>query len=123
MVTHVFQKVLKKAREEGKIDPRLLAWDMPKITTGKAKHGHAKKLQLPPQLLVFPDSVISDLQKIIENIRLIAETKAMQVIGFTGAVPEQGTSTLTALLSLLMAAREKTVYNGSPEPEESKSKK
>ena len=56
----------------------------------------------------------------MENIRLIAESKSMQIIGFTSAVPEQGTSTLTALLSLLMAAREKTAFDETQQPEDLK---
>ncbi len=100
-----FQKVLKKARDDGQIDPRILT------VSETSTHFHGQQLQLPPQLLVLPEPVIRDLQKITENIRQTAESRQMQIIGFASAIPGQGTSTVTALLSLLMAAREKMNYD------------
>ena len=105
----IFHSALKKASQEGSLDPRLASWDQPKGAVKKAAP-RFKKLQLPQQLLAFPDAVIHDLQKVIENIRLIAEARSMQVIGISSAVPGQGTSSMTAILSLLLAAREKVAF-------------
>ena len=110
----IFQNVLKRAQEEGKLDPRMIPWERPKVNGKRVRRPIPyDKLQLPPQLLAFSESVVYDLQKIIENIRLLAETHSMQIVGFTSPIQHQGTSSLTALLSLLMAAREKVGYERS----------
>ena len=112
-----FQKVLKRARAEGTIDPRLLSVNSARTSAQKGLGLPYGDLQLPPQLVALPAAVIRDLQKITENIRQSAEVNKLQVIGFAGAVPGQGTATLTALLSLLMAAREQKDY-ARPEEQE-----
>jgi Mrp family chromosome partitioning ATPase len=105
-----FQQVLQKAKDEGKIDPGFLPWE----TSGKDQQANtpagAPKLELPPQLTVFSRTTLNDLQKIVENMRTAAVSRSMQVIGLTSAVAGEGTSTLTSLLSLLMAAREKMAF-------------
>ncbi len=118
----IFEQVLKKAGEDGVIDPRLLHWDAPLRVDGNERQGYIQKLQLPPQLALLPDDVVYDLQKIIENIRLIAESNSLQIIGFTSAIPNQGTSTITALLSLLMSAREKMAFDQIEKPKKSADK-
>ncbi len=102
----IFQQVLKRAGKEGQMDPRMAA-DM---SGKKIQYWNIKKLPLPPILMNLPENVISDLQKIMENIHQISESKSAQVIGFTSAIPNQGTSSMISLLSLLMAAREKLSY-------------
>ena len=106
----IYEQVLKKAREEGRIDPRLLPWDKVKMDKDKSHPLLDSKLHLPPQLLTLPQNVLVDTQKILENIYVMAKTRKIQVIGFTGAAPHQGTSSLLAILSLLMAAREKKSF-------------
>jgi len=102
----IFQEVLKKAENEGLMDPRIAA-----AMSGKKYQGwDLKKLRLPPILMNLPEDVIHDLQKIMENIHQICELKSIQIIGFTSAIPNQGTSCVVTLLSLLMAAREKLSY-------------
>ena len=73
----IFQQILKKAQQEGKVDPRLIPWEKPKVASRKSPGIAIQKLQLPPQLLAFPESVIHDLQKIMENIRLTSETRSL----------------------------------------------
>ncbi len=102
----IFQQVLKKAEKEGQIDPRLAE----AMSGKKTRFWSVKKLPLPPILTTLPENVIYDLQKIMENIRQIGESKSVQIIGFTSAIPNQGTSSVISLLSLLMAAREKMSY-------------
>jgi Mrp family chromosome partitioning ATPase len=102
----IFQQVLKKAENEGQMDPRLVE----AMSGKKARYWNVKKLPLPPILMTLPESVIYALQKIMENIRQVSETKSAQIIGFTSAIPRQGTSLMISLLSLLMAAREKLTY-------------
>jgi Mrp family chromosome partitioning ATPase len=63
----------------------------------------------------LPENVIHDLQKIMENIHQICELTSVQIIGFTSAIPNQGTSSVVTLLSLLMAAREKLSYENVDE--------
>lgn len=103
----IFQQVLKKAEKEGQMDPRLAA----AMSDKKTWYLDVKKIPLPPDLMTLPDNVIYDLQKIMENIRQISESKSAQIIGFTGAIPNQGTSTVISLISLLMAGREKMTYD------------
>jgi Mrp family chromosome partitioning ATPase len=102
----IFQQVLKKAEKEGQMDPRLVA----AMSGKKTRFWNVKKLPLPPMLMTLPENVIYDLQKIMENIRQLSESKSARIIGFTSAIPEQGTSSVISLISLLMAAREKMSY-------------
>jgi Mrp family chromosome partitioning ATPase len=102
----IFREVLKRAEHEGIMDPRLVA---PK-SGDTTKEWDLKKLRLPPILMNLPENLIYDLQKIMENIHQICELTSVQIIGFTSAIPNQGTSSVITLLSLLMAAREKLSY-------------
>jgi len=102
----IFQQVLKKAENEGQMDPRLVD----AMSGKKTRYRDVKKLSLPPVLMALPENVIYDLKKIMENICQISESKSAQIIGFTSAIPNQGTSTIISLMSLLMAAREKMSY-------------
>lgn len=102
----IFQQVLKRAEKEGQMDPRLAE----AMSGKKSRFWNVKKLPLPPVLMTLPENVIYDLQKIMENIRQISESKSAQVIGFTSAIPNQGTSSVISLLSLIMAAREKMSF-------------
>jgi Mrp family chromosome partitioning ATPase len=102
----IFQQVLKKAENEGQMDPRLVA----AMSGKKSRFWNVKKLPLPPILMTLPENVIYDLQKIMENIRQISESKSAQIIGFTSVIPNQGTSSVISLLSLIMAAREKMSF-------------
>jgi len=107
---NTFQEVLLKARDEGRIDPRILPWDKPVNTGAKPNRSVMENIKMPPQLLALTDDVIGDFQKTIENIRLEAETRSLQVIGITGAVPGQGVSTFAAVLALMMSAIEQTSF-------------
>ncbi len=107
----IFQQVLKKAEQEGMIDPRIAAT----MSGKKIQDWDLKKLRLPPILMNLQEEVIHDLQKIMENIHQISELNSIQIIGFTSAIPSQGTSCVVTLLSLLMAAREKLSYENVDE--------
>jgi Mrp family chromosome partitioning ATPase len=102
----IFQEILKKAENDGQLDPRLAD----SIAGRKSRFWNIKKLPLPPVLMTLPEKAIYDLQKIMENIRQIGESKTAQIIGFTSAIPNQGTSSVLSLISLLLAAREKMSY-------------
>ena len=102
----IFEQILKKAEHEGQMDPRLAE----ALSGKKTIYWNVKRLQLPPIMTTLPENVIYALQKIMENIRQVSESKSVQIIGFTSAIPNQGTSTMISLLSLLMAAREKMSY-------------
>ena len=108
----LFEQVLKKAGQEGQIDPRLLTDRQHKISAGIGK-ALLKKIQLPPQLIDLPEDVIQDLLKVTEHLRQLTESQKLQIIGFAGAVPGQGSSTISAMVALLMAAREKMTYEQS----------
>jgi Mrp family chromosome partitioning ATPase len=103
----IFFNALQKARDEGNIDSHLLAWDQRGTTKAPVGFMRDPKLQLPPQLKHLPNDVLYDFQKTIENIRLVAESHNIQVIGTTSPVPQQGTSSLAAIMALILAAREK----------------
>jgi len=107
----IFREVLKRAEREGIMDPRLVAPRSGDTT----KEWDLKKLRLPPILMNLPENLIYDLQKIMENIHQLSELTSVQIIGFTSAIPNQGTSSVITLLSLLMAAREKLSYENVDE--------
>jgi len=107
----IYQKVLRKAKNEGKIDPDLLLWDNQVSDQGKQKKSIVKNVAMPPQLLMLEEDVLDDFHRTIENIHIEAEKIHLQVIGITSPVAVQGTSTFTAILSLIMAAIEKTYEN------------
>jgi capsular exopolysaccharide synthesis family protein len=47
---------------------------------------------------------VEDIQRIVENVRLMAKGRRLQVIGITSAVPNEGTSTLATAMALMMTA-------------------
>ena len=143
--------VLRKAKEEGKIDPRLLPWEVSSSEVDAAKkdanieHGSpskkAKKEEgkikprlrprkvthsevdvekkdaniehdSPYPLLKIPSEMLDEVKRIVENIRSAAKDKKLQVIGFTSAVPKEGTSTLLSIVSLMIAESQR-LNNGA----------
>ncbi len=57
-----------------------------------------------PVLKNLPHELLIEAQKIIEN--LTTRPGSLQVIGFTSAVPQEGTSTIASLVALVTAASE-----------------
>jgi Mrp family chromosome partitioning ATPase len=106
----IYEQVLKNAKKEGRFDPRLLPWETAKMEKDKSPPLLNTKLHLPPQLLKLPQNVLIDTQKILENIYAVAKARKTRIIGFTSAVPQQGTSSLLAILALLMAARQNKLF-------------
>lgn len=45
-----------------------------------------------------------DIQSVVTNLRMTTKAKRLQIIGVTSAVPGEGTSTITASMSMLIAA-------------------
>lgn len=59
-----------------------------------------------PQLFRVPSKIhegLIDVQRIVENVRLMAKEKGIKVIGIASAVSNEGTSTLAAVIPLIMA--------------------
>jgi capsular exopolysaccharide synthesis family protein len=64
-----------------------------------------------PQLFKAPSEMheghihegLIDVQRIVENVHLIAKDKGVQVIGIASAVSNEGSSTLATVISLIMA--------------------
>ncbi len=83
----------------------------------KAVEQTRRKLKAPDLLRSLNDSAIYYIQRILENILSLRQKHNMQIIGMTSAHSHAGTSTITAVLSLLAAARQNshtsTQKNGS----------
>jgi protein-tyrosine kinase len=60
---------------------------------------------LPKTIQVSDEAyeVLNDVNRVIENVRSMAKLKGVQVIGIAGAVPNEGTSILGTMISLMMA--------------------
>ena len=54
-----------------------------------------------------PKEVIEDTYKIFERIRLLAKHRNDQIIGLTSASPNEGTSTIATLISVIAAEIQK----------------
>ncbi|MCH8125709.1 CpsD/CapB family tyrosine-protein kinase [candidate division KSB1 bacterium] len=133
-------KALKKALEEGKLDPRLLPWEQSNsnchIFQKVSSNGNGSSLKnaesnskrnsqkLPTainseidnfrkngnnkrtssnHLNNIPSGMLNEIKRIVENILSSAKDKKLQVIGFTSAVPKEGTSTLLSIISLMIS--------------------
>jgi Mrp family chromosome partitioning ATPase len=109
----IFHKVLDRAKEEGKIDTRFIPWEgQTPEDTGKGKL-ILEEYDLSHMLSKFPDELLDDFQKIIENIRSSASGNDSHVIGITSAVPRQGNSTLATLLSLTIMENESRYFGSA----------
>ena len=72
-----------------------------KVSKKKYKIGH-RSLALPFNL---SKEYLNDVLRVIENMQNVARAEGVRVIGIAGAVPNQGTSALAAIISLLTAAK------------------
>lgn len=88
------------------MDIELLPAADPDSTTNQAlilaqvAHGSLpKSVEIPEGV----DEILNDIHRVIENVRSMAKDKGIQVIGIAGAVPNEGTSTLSSMISLMMA--------------------
>ena len=70
----IFEQILKKAEHEGQMDPRLAE----ALSGKKTIYWNVKRLQLPPIMTTLPENVIYALQKIMENIRQVSESKPVR---------------------------------------------
>ena len=105
---NLIQDVLKKAKEEGKIDSGMLPWDL-STTDNLAREVSKKEAKIGPGSLALPfnvsDEYLNDILRVIENMQIVAKEKGVRVIGIAGALPNQGTSALAAIISFLTAAK------------------
>lgn len=102
-MTESLNEIRRESKAEDKIDPSPGPWNgshtVQKEITKRADHDLLySQLQLPKEYLV-------DIQKLAENIRIIAMQKSLQVIGFSSALPNEGVSTTLSHLALVMARR------------------
>lgn len=113
-----FHDVLNKAKEEGKIAPELLPWEA--ILSEPSDDAEPKIEELKPngpsQRPPFPDELSMDVQRISENMRFLAKERGLQVIGMVSAGPNEGTSTLAAMISVTTAGRQNGIV--APDPSE-----
>ncbi len=103
------QDVLKRARDEGKIDATLLPWE------NKERERDARALddeqtrdravQLQPRPLAISEAFLSDMQRTVENLKTEAGKKKWSVLGFASAREGEGTSTLLAAAATILAGR------------------
>ena len=102
------QEVLKRAKEEGRISPDLLPWEgtgpvTEKKCTRKKVHSTRRSVRRTLHKLQIPKELYADCHKLSENIYSLAHDKSLQIIGFTSAVPQEGTSTLISITTSLFA--------------------
>lgn len=102
----IFQQALSRAKEEGKIDSKIIPWEEPVSAAEDTVDLKKEASNIPFQLSKFSNEVLNDFQRVIENIRSLVTKKDSRVIGVAGVVPDQGSSTVTALLSLITAGKE-----------------
>ncbi len=104
----LIQDVLKKAREEGKIDSGILPWDL-STTDTIVREVSKKEHKIERGSLALPFNVseeyLNDILRVIENMQIVAKEEGVRVIGIASAVPSQGTSALAAIISFLTAAK------------------
>ena len=99
------QQVLKKARDEGKIDSALLPWEGPATSDGET--GQADKAR--PQLarsghgLDIPQAFLEDFERIAANVKMEAAAAGHKVVGFASVQHQEGNTTLLAILATLLA--------------------
>jgi Mrp family chromosome partitioning ATPase len=88
-----------------------------KVLSSKKTNSDDQKVldAYPFQLMKLPGEVINDFQRLIENIRSRAKENDIRVIGITSAVPGQGSSTVAALLSLMIAGRIQSSFSDARE--------
>jgi Mrp family chromosome partitioning ATPase len=105
MAMKIYQQALSKAKLEGKIDGKMLPWEGVDAEGAEPEIQHNIESLLPFHLMKFPEEVLNDLQRISVTLRSFSMEKNVRVVGFTSPVPEQGTSTIAVLLSLMMAGK------------------
>jgi|GEM_PF-2129905 len=104
----LFHKVLDKAREEGKINTCFRPWDGSAAEAGGIETALVEAQGLMPRLGKISGEMQNDFQMVIENIRSKVAERDAHIIGITSAVPGHGSSTLAALLSLMIAESERS---------------
>jgi len=94
---------LKKAQDEGRIEPGLFSLIVSKSDQRSKDKDVSEKHYLPQLDFNISSEMTADIRIIVENIHSTILQNKAQVIGFTSALPEEGTSTLAAVASSLMA--------------------
>ncbi len=100
------QDVLKKAKEERMADPRIIPWEQPNSENWNVRERPKDQYDSFGRWPKIPSDMLADVQRVLENIHLAGNGKAPQVIGFTSAVPKEGTSTIVAASAFLAAGRQ-----------------
>lgn len=99
-------EVLKKTHEEGKIDARLLPWLESKALPDETEKNELFEHGTSSKNSQVADKILDDIKRFVENIRSMAAANALQVIGFTSAVPNEGTSTILSTASQMAAGQQ-----------------
>jgi len=110
-----YHDLLKKAGEDGRINPALVP--------GNEKRRVRTEIIKRPQpdvnhhLLQLPPEYVLELRNLAESLRFQATRNSLGIIGFSSALSGEGVSTLVANLSLIMAMRSKRVRPFEPAAE------
>lgn len=105
-------EVLKKAKAEGKIDTDLLPWE--KAETGRSEISNADSIAdaehtISPENFEVPPAFLRDIERTAENIKLLTYEEGQKIIGFASAQPQEGTSTLLAMIGYVLANQQSKV--------------
>jgi capsular exopolysaccharide synthesis family protein len=82
--------------------------NLPQVTSAtestNSENGSAASIEkFKNYRLDFPEEVFNEIQIILDNIRLSAKGTPLKIIGMAAAVPQEGASTIAALLALAAA--------------------
>lgn len=99
-----YENAFQKAMAEGKIGKDMFPWEQVQPNATNLYELEQIYHDLPDRLKQLPFSVLNEFQIISENIRSAAIQNSLNVIGITSPTPYQGTSTLSAILSMIIAS-------------------
>ena len=113
------EEALFRAKNEGKINPALLPWEVENSDVHVSKGRHADNGKKPSAeatslMESFQEPAHDDIKKIIEKIKVISKEKKLRVIGITSAIPKEGTTTLAAYMSYMLAGKQTGVPKKPP---------
>lgn len=76
-----------------------------KIHVPKSSFDRTEEKEIPPELQLFSPEVMQDLQRIVESMQYLSEGDESNVIGLTAAIPNQGVTTITTKLALMLSEK------------------
>lgn len=100
---NLIHEAVKKAQKEGKIGHELLPWTEITANQNKKTEDIGESQNLIDRSMEIAGEMAEDTRKIVENIHSVILQTGARVIGFTSALPEEGTSTIAAVVSSTLA--------------------